>query len=341
MSSNFKRAYTLSIGRPESIRSILDTKDFDSLRQDFNSLLSAFSDSAISQTPVDLNFLTIPSEAIDINTLQINTVISLSKDDKGQNQQTTLEIYNLSEEVIEFISKKNSVLILRAGYETDQDLPIIFSGQVKEVSTMRMNTDLVTTITASDGFIPSTGVKVALSLKRPPESILTYKDVFDALVFIWGASGVAISDANLVYEATPRPFSGNPNEIDIPDGWSYEGYLSDAMDDLCDHFRYTWYIHNNTLFIHPLNGFEFLTVFELNPNQIKDMRRVTKSDNGATDVESSGFSINTPLNGNIKMGNLIRVTSGRFEGDYTVKGITHRLNFRHSDWDTIIETEVR
>jgi hypothetical protein len=334
MSYNFKRAYSLTIGKPASIRNLYENKDFSTLTAAYNSLTGPI-------LPDDLDFLTIPAEAREINTLQINTIISLSKDDKGQNQQTTLEIYNLSEEVIEFISKKNSLMILKAGYETDQNLPIIFSGQIKEVSTARQNVDLVTTITASDGFTPATGVKVALSLKRPPEAILTYKDVFDALVFIWRSSGVSIEEVNLVYEATPRPFSGNPNEIDIPDGWSYEGYLSDAMDDLCDHFRYTWYIHNNILFVHPLNGYEFIKVFTLDPNQIKDIKRIAKSDTGATGEESTGFAISTPLNGNIKMGNIIRVSSGEYEGDYIVKSITHRLNFRHSDWDTIIETEVR
>jgi len=46
------------------------------------------------------------------------------------------------------------------------------------------------------------------------------------------------------------------------------------------------------------------------------------------------------LNGNIKMGNRVRVTEGEFKGDYLVSSIKHVMDFRGSNWNTELTTEI-
>lgn len=332
MSYNFKRAYSLIIGERPKLSTAFDDLDQSSLTALYNDL---------TNRKFELNNLNIPNQALEISTLQFETRVSLSKDDKGQNQQATISVTNLDKETIDFISKKNSLLILKAGYENDNDLPIIYSGQVKAVDTVRRNSDLVTTITTSSGFTASTGVKISTSLiNRPPENLLNYADVFNHLAEIWKNSGVAISKAHIVLGASSLPVIKPPEGVLIPNGWSYEGYLRDAMDDLCEHFNYTWYIQNNVLFIHPRSNPKFVNVFVLEESQIKDIRPLTTSTKTSVDEDETGLSITTFLNGFVEMGNKIRITQGEFKGDYNIKSVTHDLNFRGNQWDTRIEVEV-
>jgi hypothetical protein len=332
MRYNFKRAYSLTIGTAPTIVESTIPEYLDPVQVPW---------SLLRNKGEALVLLNIPAKAIEINTLQMKTSITVSTEDKGQSGQTTIEVLNLDPDTLQFITRKNSLIVLKAGYDYEADnLPIIFSGQVKDVSSRRSGGDLVTTITASDGYTPSTGVKISTSLiARPPLINLNYEDVFNHLIRIWADNGVTISKRNILLDNT-LPLRVAPKDILIPDGWSYEGYLRDAMDDLCEHFNYTHYLQNNILFIHPINLPNFTNVFVLGEDQIQDIHSSVVSDNSSTDEEKLGHTMTLFLNGKIKMGNRIRVAEGNFKGDYLVSSIKHMLDFRGQSWATEITTEI-
>lgn len=332
MRYNFKRVYSLTIGTAPSVREAPIPALLNPVQVPWSLLRN--NDEA-------LTLLNIPAQAREINTLQIKTSIEVSKEEKGQSGQIMIEVVNLDPDTLQFITRKNSLIVLRAGYEYDvEDLPIIFSGQIKNVSTKRNGADLVTMITASDGYTPSTGVKISTSLvARPPLLDLNYEDVFNHLINIWAENGVTISKSNILLDNT-LPLKVAPKDTLVQDGWSYEGYLRDAMDDLCEHFNYTHYLQNNILFIHPVNLPNFTNVFVVSESQIQDIHSSVVSDNSSTDEEKLGHTMTLFLNGNIKMGNRVRVTEGEFKGDYLVSSIKHVMDFRGSNWNTELTTEI-
>lgn len=103
-----------------------------------------------------IDYRTIPDQAkVITNPFQMDAEIKYEtpKVASTKSQVSKFKFYNIGEELRDFISK-NDVVILKAGYETDSELPLAFTGTVQKVSTERVGADLVTTIIAVDGGNP-------------------------------------------------------------------------------------------------------------------------------------------------------------------------------------------
>lgn len=340
---NFNRAYELIIGKPpyETLAPILpDANPLASAEDPFRTTrfdLSGSESSLDNRTTIEKDALKFSTKD-KLNPLQIQASINQNSISKGSDNNTaTIKIFNLSESSRNKISRKNNKVILKAGYKDQEDngnLPIIFTGQVLRSSTEKVGPDIVTTLVCDDGYTPSNAIRISRTIKGDGK---TYEDVFLDLLNIWADNGVQFTEDS-VKLVTNVILS--PSELSVGYGWSYTGYLRDAMDDVCEHFDYTWYIINNVIYIHPDTYNNFTLNTKLSLTQIKSLKDQQDATNdNSTDKEKSGVELITFLNGGIKVGSKVEITEGNRAGRYSIRAVSHSLDFRGQDWDTKVVAE--
>lgn len=293
--------------------------------------------------PIDVEYraVEIPNENI-ISKHQMVVSISQSAKASGAGGGTRISIYNLDESTIKRVSKKNNLVVLKAGYGEEgsgDKQPLIFVGQVQEFTTTDEGSDTVTTLSCKEAATTTTSVRINLSI--PPNfsvGQLNYEDVFNLLVQEWKDNGVAISKDNIQL-VSGLPFRVTPKETLLKSGWTGDGYLRDIMNEVCNSFNYVWYIHNNTLHIHPTGLAEFLYFTELRAEQIKSIKALSSDvRNSGVSKPSTGIEVKTFLNGKLVLGKNVNIVDGQFKGSYLIEKVSHNLDYRGENaWETVIE----
>jgi hypothetical protein len=290
---------------------------------------------------IEYRSFAIPNENV-FTKHQVVVSVSQSAKASGAGEGTTISIYNLDESSIRRVSKKNNLVVLKAGYGEEgsgDKQPVIFVGQVQESSTKNEGSDTVTTLSCKEAATTTTSVRINLSI--PPliaATQLNYEDVFNILIRKWKENGVAISRDNIQL-VSGLPFRTTPKETFLKRGITLDGYLRDSMNEICNSFNYVWYIHNNTLHIHPEGLAEFLYFTEIRAEQIKSIKSLSSDvRNTAVSKPSTGIEVKTFLNGNLILGKNVKIIDGQFKGSYLVQKVSHKLDYRGDNaWETTIE----
>jgi len=321
---NYDRRYSLSIGGEETY--LEPQKEFSG---------TPLEEGSTSLSNSEVNFRSQKeSNALEITDLQMQASIVGTNRNAGTDLvSATIKVYNMGEGTRNFVSKVNSNVILKAGYESDPELPIIFSGQIVEVDTKRVGSDQVTTIRCKDGYVPRNTVRISKSYENT-----SYQDIFGDLADIWSANGIKYSNVTLNTDQTPLILPLPPSAL-ITD-WSYEGYLTQAMDDLCKELDYEWFIVNSTLYVQPRRYRDLISVATLNLSQIKSLK--DQQDNfrsQSTDADKKGILVKTFLDGRLDQSKRLVISEGDRSGSYKVVSVSHTLDYRGRDWDTELVCE--
>lgn len=353
---NYKRAYSLTIGKPPTYVTTQPAPFTDEIlglgvdpRQppNFNS--------------VELNAIEITTKG-NLNPLSIEAEIEGSVKSSGSDPvKATIKIRNLSSETLSIVKRKNNFVILKAGYafqEQSDALPMIFSGQVESCKTYRDSTDIITELTCISGYTPLNSVRVSLSIPPKPRVLLntqiTYKDVFDRLLKAWEDNGISYDDTTVDFTAgetyisriplkpESRPLDDSPVrpsfpfQIPLENGWSFEGYLKDAMDEVCSAIGYRWYIQNNLLYIYPKYVSQRKQAIKLDFNLIKSIRPQEEGIRETANAESNkGFKVKVSLDGRLTLADYVDITDDKgVSSIYTITQVNHVLDFRGNFWDT-------
>jgi hypothetical protein len=83
-------------------------------------------------------------DGLEITDLQITFDISKSADNSAQSNSASIEIYNLSPNNLKILETEYPAAILEVGYESQNNLKILFAGKVGDVSTRKRGPDKVT-----------------------------------------------------------------------------------------------------------------------------------------------------------------------------------------------------
>lgn len=321
---NYDRRYELSIGGEE-----LYTRPQDEFEQ------VPLEDGSTSLSEQDVNFRNLRTgNAVEITDLQMQADIRGTTRSPGSDLvSATIKVYNVSEATRNFISRANLNVILKAGYANDPELPIVFSGQIVQVSTKRKGSDQITTIVCKDGYVPRNTIRISRSYVET-----SYADIFSDLSDIWAANGIKSSNVTLNTDQTPLALPQPPSFL-LTD-WSYEGYLSQAMDDICRELDYEWFIVNSTLFVQPRRFRDLISVAELNESQIKSIK--DQQDNfrsQTTNPDRNGLSVVTFLDGRFDQSKRLNIIGGERSGSYKIVAVNHRLDYRGMSWDTELVCE--
>lgn len=321
MALTLKRKYKLTIGLPptETI---------------FTPIVSEAEVFGANLIPREGDYRTITLNAVELTDHDITATIS-SKAASSSNANTVLYIYNLAPETLEIVEKINNYVILEAGYAEDEELKVVFTGQVSSFSTDRQGQDLVTTLTCSDGYIPNNTIRLS---KTFPENT-TANTVMEYLIQRYKDSGVALGQ--YVPQINPKEVVQYvqlypPNDTVFAMGYSLNGYLSDELRDLCKSMGYVNYITNGRLFIHPKSYTRTSERYQYSTNQLYSVRKSGKATSTTNSKNDIGIDVRMQLDGRLGVDKQIEILDGNYKGIYKILSCAFAINYRDGAFDTIL-----
>lgn len=276
--------------------------------------------------------------------LQMEFSCVYSTDGGGSNSaEATLRLYNLSDQARRYFNSSPTYVAIKAGFR-DSTLLIIYAGQVLTSTTQRSGSDIITTIVLKDSYEAIQRTRIAR--KWPANT--PYKNILKDLAGMFSATGIT---TGYIEEPTRKLRAGSNegvvNDTQTPSSYIVEGYLSDALDEICYALGMTWYVvHNKVYVVNGIRGSEgtyskAYGVIIKPENIIGLMAPINDTSASASDnTPTGGVKFSTFLNGNLSTEKYIDVKVKDFEGIYKVTGIKHTLDYRGGDWITEVEATI-
>lgn len=289
-----------------------------------------------TRTVTTQNTITSAGDGVLIDDLHIVASIK-SNTSVGDTGNTTIQIYNASEETRNKLEKQNAYVILEAGY--GDLLGTIFTGNIIDFDTEKSGTDVVLTLTCSTAQIPIKTSRVSISYS-PSYQGGTYGDIIRDIVQQMKAGGIA---EGIV--VTSRATVANlpvPDNTPIKGGFSFRGYTSQLLDKICEQFDYTWYITLNELYIHPKFYNSFGVKYTLEEFQVKSIRPAQDTTNiSPTLKRPTGLKVITLLDYRMKTGESIEIAFGQYAGTYKILTVEFDLSYDDGGpWDNVLTLEA-
>ena len=293
MSEKFKRRYRLTVGAPNPTGATTNLK-----------------------------------KSVVIENLHIEFDIKYTVDSK--HNSADIKIYNLSADTISIFDVKDCYALLEVAYSDDNLIPL-FKGDISHVLTVRQETEVITTLTAHDGFVQSREGKVQKSL---PE----------------GAKLTEVINS-IVKEGYPKVKTVNIN-VDTDkvynNGYSASGGAKKALDDICKSNNLYWNIEGDTiinvlpksgttkreaLLLTPQNG--LISTPEKKAQEMENLEKQKKK------PPENGIRFKCLLNPAIRVGGLVTL-QGTFktDGSYRVDTIHHQGGYETDEWTTEVDAAI-
>lgn len=319
--ATLKRKYKLTIGTP-------------STETIFTPIVSEAEVFGANLIPSERDYRTVTLNAVEITESDISATIS-SKASSSSNANTVLSIYNLAPETLDIVERVNNYVILEAGFAGDDELKVVFTGQVSSFSTDRQGQDMVTTLTCSDGYIPNNTIRLS---KMFPENT-TANTVMEYLIQRYKDSGVALGQ--YVAQVDPKDKVEyvqltSPSLTTFAMGYSLNGYLSDELRDLCKSIGYVNYITNGRLFIHPTSYTKTTERYQYSTEQLFSVRKSGKPTSTTNSKNDTGVDIRMQLDGRLGVDKQIEILDGNYKGIYKILTCSFAINYRDGAFDTIL-----
>jgi hypothetical protein len=242
----------------------------------------------------------------------VRTAFSVKKKEDGKSNKATITLYNLSEDSRGFIEKSGKEVILEAGY--GDRLSIIFTGDIKKVTTTRNGSDVLTTIESGDGETQITDAHIELSLAS-------------------GATDAQIINAAITALGLPTGvIKGLPNTAN-QNGFAFSGRVSDLLDTMATKHDLIWSVQTGALQIMPNdeNTGETAVLLSSNTGLI-----------GLANKKDDGLEIVSLLNTELRPGRLIELESKLLTGPNIYKATTveHKGDTQEGEFSSKVEGKV-
>ena len=308
--------------------------------EDFNSGKILFKDA--------VDWLSVPLAELDddhpVDTLVISKLHMVAKATYGKgksgsmDQNFTIDLYNLPSSDLARIQDE-SLVILKAGYETDSSLPLICSGQLIHSYTERSGNDMITYLVCKDSYVPIKDKRLSLSF-APGK--FTYRQILQELLNQAKKLGIASGVINIPRVSAETLITLRLNR-EASQGYVVEGSLFESIKALCEQVGLVSYIQLNTLYVEPKSHHprELLDITTVNKDSVVGI--VSPLNNSTTSGVGSkkapnGVKFKTFLNGRIVLANYVQVITGQEDPPlYEPTKITHTLDYEGTSWFTGVE----
>lgn len=164
-----------------------------------------------------------PVEPVDAISIKTRLKFNVVQDESGNANKAKISIYNLSEDTKTFLEKKDLVVFLNAGYESN--LSSLFFGDLQRFDEKRSGPDITTTIECGDG-----------------EKSLTEANI--QLGFGPGATNKQVIDAAIKKLNMPKGFMADIPVIKYHSAFSYAGSVKNLMNNQMALVDLDWSIQN-------------------------------------------------------------------------------------------------
>lgn len=285
------------------------------------------------------DYLTIPD---NVTTIKEPIQMTASIKYTGGSQTATggrsvIKLYNLDDET-KSLFKQEAAITLRAGYEQDAELPLVFVGQVSIANTRITSNGMETTITCIDGgnLLKSTTYKKSFAKGH------TYNFVLLQLIKTFGENGVPLGKFTSKINTT-RDTDRSQKALQKP--LYLNAKLGTALTQVCESIDYVWLIVLGKLYVQPRELERYKEVLNLDADQVIGTIEIT--DNGkpaqanAESKSKPGIAFSTYCNGNITPAVTVvnNIKDHPSVGDYKVLDVTHKLNWHDGPWQTTVKTQ--
>lgn len=274
-------------------------------------------------------------KAIEVTELKIEATISKSLSSTGQGGDTTqIKVYNLSPESKKYLQGSNVVVQLYAGYESDPELSLLYSGYVIKQHTTKQGQDKITVLSCMDAFVPKASARSEASF--PPGT--KTEDAVRAM-----ASGVQGLSVGYVRTEEAR-------QKLLPRGWSWSGPTWDGLVSLCQTNGLLCLVDNGVVNVAPAKVSEGSAAASsykakavvITPALIKGSVEPMDDTSVSNPTEGSktAIRVNTFLDARLTIDGFMRIQgTEEYDGDYRITSVTHSLDSRGGAWDTTVESE--
>ncbi len=328
------RKYILQIGVNEEVKTTVlasGKKDFADRKQEKTP--EFYSDRYKTNNISSNDLTTVPLKVVTItDPIQLEAEIVDPKSGQKVNiNKSSIRLYNLSEETYSQI-KTGASIFLRAGYEQDgEDLPHVFIGQITKVRNVPEYNHTVTYIEANSCEIVRNGAYLHKSY--PKSSNL--KGIIEDLATAIAKSGIPIGSINT------QSIASRLMEKSYPSGYMVTGSPLESLEKVCDDNGLKAYVTQGRLYVEPKQARGQLgKLVIVGDGQFKGKVKEAKDKKGEELTSDQDFKdnfdlkLNLYLDGNITSDAIVQVTAKGYEGMYTIKEVSHTLNWKKGDWDT-------
>lgn len=244
-------------------------------------------------------------QSLVYNNLKIT--FDVTKTISSEPNDANITIYNLNQNSRNLITSKVYDLVELFVSYRDDDLRMIFKGEIKTVENENSGLDIITKLKCSDG-------GQAYTEKVLIKTVAAGQKDSDALNDSAKSFGILKSDVDL------------PNDKVLPRGRVFFSDVRDVMDKIGLNNDADWSIQDNQLVVVPKN------------KAIRNDEGYVISSNtgmiGSPQKTDQGLEVITLCNPRFKIGSLIRVESkfNEYNGDYKIQSINHSGDLTGNDW---------
>lgn len=307
----------------------------------------------------------VPSDATQITALQIE--FDIVKGDNSSKDLNTAEItlMNVNDSTKRMIERKDSVVVLEAGWE-DDSYGLIFQGDIVTYNHSKNGATWDSKIVCADGYF---GVKEGITHKSFPAGV-TVESVLRQLitgtegsfVFYEAGSKEAVDttfgpDTSAGKYSVTKPYDGlglaigelrgDGLKVKIENGRSIAGPTKKAIDDLCWANKLKWSIQDGKVYINDLKKDEVVkytlpliseeTGLIASPEEVSEP--ISKRTNDKT--ASKGYKVKCTLNHEVVPEMFVKIKSEEIDSIAKVTKVKHKGSFEGDLWDTEFECTLQ
>lgn len=238
---------------------------------------------------------------------------SLTKTEDETANDITLSIWNLNDEHIAELEKKDCVVTLKAGYVGN--IKQIFVGYVCFIEGEPDGADWKTTLTIVDGRVETRDTQVSTSYDSGTSSKTIIDDIAKEM-------GISVT------------YGDDVTHCEMPSGYSFVGDAATSLDKVCDVAGLSWSIQDGKLEIKKNKGTMNKTGYVLSAETglISTAKKVRMSTENTTDNDEYGWEVEYLMNADIKISDYVYLKTKRVTGYFRVSQITMGGSNWDGDW---------
>lgn len=245
----------------------------------------------------------------------------IEKTDSSEINNSTIKIYNLSQETSSKVTVADNHIQLRAGYR-DETIAAIFFGTVFDGRRYKEGTDYVTELNVQDGRAAVMGGYISCSYAKDVAASTVVEDVLNAIGL---------------------PFKGQeniPSGETYPSGFAHIGMATDALRKILNRFDLSYTIQNEMLYILKEGEAADKTGLRLTPETglltiPQPISDKTEEDDSEADAKN-GWRFSTMLFPELIPGAACKVEASTFTGDLLI----HKATYEGDNWDGSFKIDI-
>jgi hypothetical protein len=228
-----------------------------------------------------------------------------------------VDIYNLSQTTRNRITSDSTSLVrVLAGYSNYNGLIEIGQGNISNVIHSYKSPDVITTILSKDGFNSIINNRISLSFidKTPLSSIIN----------------TIISKLNI-----PVKYVNYNKSIQIKNGFSYVGAITDVLDQLGRQYSFKWSIQDGQLLI--LNGEQGTgnqNVFLSAKTGLIESPELIIKTKKLQELKKNEYKVTCLMQPQLQVGDFIQIESKTLNGTFIVNELLHIGDTEGNEWYT-------